>query len=500
MHVAVLYAWLPASVNSDQLGLTPNLFLVIEKPASRTIEHPAVAELLRAEPTRDPRRPQPRAVPVFDPDSVADLAEQAPPVTAAADGALATAATADQSAALADERETEPEALQVLSTSGAAEDSYASEAVAIRTRERRMLAKRVDRLANQLLDAEQSSRRVSWRYRKRQYSAVITREPAADEMDFETVSVEIETTDNGQALTSRVQLRRLAFSHFTQLVDQWDPMVQLHDDEITGRFHSNSELVLGWSSEVAPRFSGLVTTSHPGYSIVSSTSARSHSDIFRGGIETGARRISLPQSVLTAAASPGARNIQVRSFERDTRIEFHGDGTMTWRAADGNGPAQHEALPTTPLHLSAGPGTMLYVQGVVRGVVLVYSPKRIVITGSLRYARDPRRTGDAEDFLGLVSGGNIVVGGTDEVPPGDLVIEAAIYARNRFLVSDASARQRAKLTIYGSLSAGSISETEPRYATQIKFDQRFERVRPPGFPLTNRYEVTAWDEQWRPID
>ena len=143
---------------------------------------------------------------------------------------------------------------------------------------------------------------------------------------------------------------------------------------------------------------------------------------------------------------------------------------------------------------------MLYVQGVVRGVVLVYSPKRIVITGSLRYARDPRRDPDAGDYLGLVSAGNIVIAGIDEIEPGDLAIDAAIYARGRFLVSDVTTPQRATLSIYGSLSAGSLGETEPRYATHIKFDQRFERVRPPGFPLTNRYEVTSWDEQWQPID
>jgi hypothetical protein len=42
-----------------------------------------------------------------------------------------------------------------------------------------------------------------------------------------------------------------------------------------------------------------------------------------------------------------------------------------------------------------------------------------------------------------------------------------------------------------------MSATEPRYATRYAFDQRFEQVRPPGFPVTNRYEVESWDTQWR---
>ena len=53
------------------------------------------------------------------------------------------------------------------------------------------------------------------------------------------------------------------------------------------------------------------------------------------------------------------------------------------------------------------------------------------------------------------------------------------------------------MSIYGSLTAGSISATEPRYATRTEFDPRFERTRPPGFPETERYEVEGWDGQWR---
>jgi len=41
-----------------------------------------------------------------------------------------------------------------------------------------------------------------------------------------------------------------------------------------------------------------------------------------------------------------------------------------------------------------------------------------------------------------------------------------------------------------------LTATEPRYATKIEYDDRFERARPPGFPSTNRYEAAAWDGQW----
>jgi len=87
--------------------------------------------------------------------------------------------------------------------------------------------------------------------------------------------------------------------------------------------------------------------------------------------------------------------------------------------------------------------------------------------------------------------------------PGDLEIQAAIYAKRRFIVSDDPAPGEptacpcaATLSIHGSLTAGPLSPTEPRYATQYEFDNRLEQVRPPGSPVTDRYEVDTWDPEW----
>ena len=52
------------------------------------------------------------------------------------------------------------------------------------------------------------------------------------------------------------------------------------------------------------------------------------------------------------------------------------------------------------------------------------------------------------------------------------------------------------LYIYGSLTAGSITATEPRFSTRIEFDRRLETLRPPGFPVTDRFEVAFWDGPW----
>lgn len=55
---------------------------------------------------------------------------------------------------------------------------------------------------------------------------------------------------------------------------------------------------------------------------------------------------------------------------------------------------------------------------------------------------------------------------------------------------------KALLTIHGSLSAGSLSATEPRYATRVVFDERLETHWPPNFPMTDHYEIIKWNRKW----
>ena len=84
----------------------------------------------------------------------------------------------------------------------------------------------------------------------------------------------------------------------------------------------------------------------------------------------------------------------------------------------------------------------------------------------------------------------------------DLTLHGAIFARRRFYIqlTDRGRSGDATLVIYGSLTAGTLSETEPRYATKIDFDKRFEYLRPASFPMTRRYEVDSWDQDWQEVE
>ncbi len=162
---------------------------------------------------------------------------------------------------------------------------------------------------------------------------------------------------------------------------------------------------------------------------------------------------------------------------------------------------KRELIGTQPLYLLASSGVSLQVRGTVAGTALVYSPEAITVTGNLKLTLPDVRQATMPTTTSVsASGKDIVIAGVDVVPPGDLTIEAAVYAVRRFVVADLHQGRPATLSIFGSVSAGTLSASEPRFATKFEFDPRFERARPPGFPMTNRYELEEWDERWTPVD
>jgi hypothetical protein len=371
-------------------------------------------------------------------------------------------------------------------------------AVAIPEDQQVKIARKVLRWAQglQVQDVDTPSQ-LLWRQDGREYTAVLKPRPAGSSSEYDGASVEISTTEGGQQLRTSLNLRRLAFSHFTQFVDEWDSTVQLHDDEVIGRFHSNSRLTIG-SVGTAPRFRGKVTTAADDFSLGTWTRFKPRSAIFQGGFQAGTRYISLPRSFIQFGSNPAMRDARIHSFDRHTRITFYSDGTYGWQPRENSAAEMRRAIGDDPLLLVGERGVELHVRGIVRGTVLVYSPERIWVEDDLTYATNPKLVADAPDYTGLVSDKYIDIAGPKYTGPGDLNIDAAIYARTSFTVQDETARNptRATLNIYGSLTAGTLSATEPRYATRLEFDPRFERKRPPGFPMTNRYEVEQWDGRW----
>ena len=361
-----------------------------------------------------------------------------------------------------------------------------------------MLTKSVQQVAQKLLDTNMMNTELTWQQDGQQYSARVMRQPAADSTGLEQVVAEIMTNKDGKRLKTRLSLKRLAFSHFTQLVNHWDPNIMLHDDVIDGRFHSNTEIGLAFSGGIEPRFFGKVTTSASSMTYDNFGLRKRSKNIFQGGLETRTERVALPRDMPDVVN--GGEDHERQIFTEDTRIIFNSDGSFVWRLANGNGPLQRAETSDKPRYLIGDKGAKLFVRGTVCGIFTVYSPTDIEIEGDLTYSQDPRDTLISRDFLALISSRDIRVAGTEITGTGDLHIHAALFARRVFRIESVDRGKVGRLMILGSLTAGTIMETEPRYATKLDYDKRFEYLRPASFPMTRRYEVDSWDQDWQEVE
>jgi hypothetical protein len=432
-------------------------------------------------------RPAPAAEPSPEP-AVATEAPPAPPVT--------QPATTDLPASAAETPALAPAPAEPVAPDAVAEAATAPPGTPLANDEREMLTKRLASWTTRFTSDEPEPT-LTWREDGQRYTAVLHRQPTSDPMGMEHATVEVTTERDGNRMLTELRMTRVAFSSFAQFVDRWDPDVAIHDDEIDGRFHANSPIHVSGGPGVQPVFRGKVTLA--ARDIETDTDLFGHvgwinrRTMFPAGIETMARRISLAPRL-----PPAAPDDEVQRFERDAAITFYPDGSYGWRA--GEEPEQRRALTDRPHYLiGADDDVTLEVQGIVSGTVLVYTPGRIVIVHDLRYAHDPRQPG-AGDYLGLVAERSVEIAEPDVTGTGDLEVYASIYARGQFAVRSFRSRRAGKLFIYGSLAAGSLTATEPRYATSVRFDPRLTTMRAPGFPLSDRYELESSSGEWRRVD
>ncbi|HET9865279.1 MAG TPA: hypothetical protein VFP37_17695, partial [Steroidobacteraceae bacterium] len=240
--------------------------------------------------------------------------------------------------------------------------------------EQKMLTKSVQRLAQKLLDADMTQTELTWQQDGRQYSARLIRHPAPDSTGLEQVIAEVVTEQDGKRMKTHMTLKRLAFSHFTQLVNRWDPNIVLHDDVIDGRFHSNTEIGVTFAGGVEPRFFGKVTTAADSMTYVD-LPRRRNKEVFQGGTETRTQRVTLPRDMPDVVS--GGDEADRQTFAVDTRIIFNADGSYVWRLANGEGPLVRVEPSQKPRYLIGDKGAKLYVRGTVAGIFTVYSPSDI---------------------------------------------------------------------------------------------------------------------------
>ena len=335
-----------------------------------------------------------------------------------------------------------------------------------------------------------------WNHKDRAYTVRIHRVPAKTATGLDEVVYEISTREGGYSKTTKVRMRRVAFSHFAHFVDFWDPWVAAHDDQIEGWFHTNSDFAISGDGGVGPKFNGRVTTSGYDVETVGSFPFIDYESVFVGGLETGVDVIRVPKTFTLFTVHVPLDSQRVHIFTEETWITFYEEGSYYWTMQSSRGFERRKTISNEPYFIIGRKKTRIHVKGIVKGKILVYSEGNIVIDDDLFYSRQPEEFEHADDYLGLVSMKDIEIAKPSVTGPGDLFIYGAIHARRRFRVPYFHRNDNASLNIYGSLSAGSISATEPRYSTRVVFDIRFDTNRPPLFPMTDHYEIIEWDRRW----
>jgi len=364
--------------------------------------------------------------------------------------------------------------------------------------QQKFLAQQANKAVDKLQKLNRSDSVFVWKHKKQSYIVKLHRKPATTITGLDEVMLEVTTREKGYNVTTKMLMRRMAFSNYAQFIDNWDPKVAVHNDNFRGRFHSNSPFKLSRNKGITPKFYGKVTTASYNLKLDNLPLLFDEQSVFIGGLERGAKEIRLPKTLLPFTRDKAVESSHVHVLTEDSWILFNKDGSYTWRIKSSPKIEHRRTIPQRECFFIVGKKKAdLFLKGVVRGKVLVFAASNIIIDDDLVYARHPEVTIPSDDILGLVSQKDIKIAHPSVTGPGDLQICAAIYAKRKFRVPNIQGHGQATLHIYGSLSAGSITATEPRYATKIVYDKRLDNKRPPNFPMTDFYEIKAWEKQWK---
>jgi len=305
-------------------------------------------------------------------------------------------------------------------------------------------------------------------------------------------TVRLETDIDGRRVYSHAVIKEKAFSAYAHFIDRWDNDVYLSNDQIIGDFHVNSRIKLANSFNQQPRIMGRLTIGVNQFL----TNEFQNEDAFQQGVQSGVGMIPMDRDPLLALMTDIHQGeTSIHYFQNHTTLQFQEDGSVSWQSVD-EGSGNIAASSAPQVFINEG-RNRFELSGQVNGHFLVYSPQLILITGPVQYVNTSSNgLTQSSPLLGLVSRRSVEVASRSTTGSGDLRIDAAIYAARRFSVRRFDDQHQGTLHIYGSLAAGSMSATEPRFTTRIEKDPRLDEMRPPGFPLTGQTILAEWNGTW----
>lgn len=304
----------------------------------------------------------------------------------------------------------------------------------------------------------------------------------------------LETEIESTRVYSHASTKETAFSAYAHFIDRWDNDVYLSNDQIIGDFHVNSRIKLANAHNSQPLIHGRLTIGVDQF-----LTREFHNEAaFLQGVESGVGMIPMDPEPLLALMNDIHEETEIHYFQSHVSLTFLSDGTVLWQSLEDEAETGLIATSEQPIVFINEGRNRFEVSGEISGHFLVYSPHQIVVTGHLTYLSDFTDSFTINGpMLGLVSRRSVEIASRSTTGSGDLRIDAAIYAARRFSVRRYDDTHQGTLHIFGSLAAGSMSATEPRFTTLIEKDQRLDEIRPPGFPLTGQTVLAEWDGIWR---
>ncbi len=283
-------------------------------------------------------------------------------------------------------------------------------------------------------------------------------------------------------------------------------------DTFSGPFHTNDYLKCSGD----PVFLGYTTTKNG----VQLFNNQSHPE-FHGGLETGVYiPMQFDASIIKNAANNGGKIFYDTTGQdkiTDVKLILQDDGSVTYSVNINN---TGWSTPINTLLTTIAPNGVIYVnkgnvfiQGTLNGRLSVVAAKngtagagQVHITEDVKYNKNPLIDPTSTDMLGLIAEGYVQV---DFNPTtGDLDLHASIYSQQDGLVIEryADYPSARNMNLIGGVIGQRVLPTAKYvwvgsklvptngYSYVHRFDERFNKVVPPFFPLTDKYRVVAWKE------
>ncbi len=328
-----------------------------------------------------------------------------------------------------------------------------------------------------------------------------------------------------------VKLQPSSFAKFAWYTSIMNAKEFITGDTIWGPFHTQSQL----NVDGGPVFWGKVTTKK-GMSMTKGSDPK-----FYGGYDTGVD-IPMPvnyQFTEQQAAALNGKNpdaLGVSDFgdngvawlkDKDLRLKFNSDGTVTFRIGEGSDTSTYSSPITMPVKDLAPNGVIyvekgnMYVSGTVNGQISIVSGEssgsghgNIYLEDDLTYAKAPMvwdaveetyvPNEDCTDMLGILATNNVIIADNDaNVANKNLRVDGSIFtAQGGVIMEDKSIPPSGSLYLRGGLISAkeellSIYDKgtlKHGYTRHVIFDERFLLKMPPKFPLTGNFEIVSWYE------